>query len=99
MVYVVGSGVNVTTLRGHTAAVRDLTSTSDGLLWITASDDCSLRLWDLKAERCKAVLEGHSSPVRSVCFFPNLSLIASGSTEGNARLWGLEWLMSMEKSS
>lgn len=99
MVYVVGSGVNVTTLRGHAAAVRALTSTLDGLLWITASDDCSLRIWDLKAERCKAVLEGHSSPVRSVCLFPNLSLIASGCTEGNARLWGLEWLMSIEKSS
>ncbi|MBI5251065.1 MAG: protein kinase [Desulfomonile tiedjei] len=99
MVYVVGSGVNVTTLRGHTAAVRALTSTADGALWITASDDCSLRLWDIRAERCQAVLEGHSSPVKTVCLFPNMSLVASGSSEGNSRLWGLEWSMSLEESS
>jgi WD40 repeat protein/serine/threonine protein kinase len=99
MVYVVGSGVNVATLRGHSAPVRAMCSTTDGGLWITASDDCSLRLWDIQAERCSAVLEGHSSPARSVCLFSNLAMIASGSSEGSARLWGLEWTMSLDKSS
>lgn len=99
MVYVGGSGVNVATLRGHTAAIRAIVSNLEGNLWITASDDCSIRLWDVAAERCSAVLEGHSSSVRSLALFSNLSLIASGDSEGSARLWGLEWMVSLETKS
>lgn len=91
MIYIAGSGVNVATLRGHTAAVRTLNSGLDVRYWITGSDDCSVRLWDLKDERCVTVLEGHASSVRDVCFFPNMAMIASSGNDGTVRLWGLEW--------
>jgi WD40 repeat protein/serine/threonine protein kinase len=91
MIYVGGSGVNVATLRGHTAAVRTLNASPDVRYWITGSDDCSVRLWDLKDERCVTTLEGHASPVRDVCFFPNMAMIASSGHDGTVRLWGLEW--------
>jgi WD40 repeat protein len=91
MVYLVGSGVNVATLRGHKAAVRALAPAGDENYWLTGSDDCSLRIWDISEQQCSATLEGHSLPVKAVCFFPNLSLVASGSSEGSVRLWGLEW--------
>jgi WD40 repeat protein len=87
----VGSSVNVSTLRGHAAAVRALAAGPDESLWVTGSDDCSLRVWDLAREKCLAVLEGHSSPVRAAKFFPNGSMIASGGSDGSVRLWGLEW--------
>ncbi len=90
-VYIVNSGMNVTTLRGHRAPVRTVTTGPDPDTWLTGSDDCSLRLWDLKAERCMQVLEGHSSPVTAACLFPNSSLIASGGSDGTVRLWGVEW--------
>jgi hypothetical protein len=90
-VYMVGSSVNVSTLRGHAAAVRALAAGPDESLWVTGSDDCSLRVWDLAREKCLAVLEGHSSPVRAAKFFPNGSMIASGGSDGSVRLWGLEW--------
>ncbi len=91
MIYVEGSGVNVATLRGHTAAVRALDSGPDGRYWISGSDDCSVRLWDMKDERCVVVLEGHSSPVKDVCFFSNAAMLASAGTDGIVRLWGLDW--------
>ncbi len=94
MVYMIGSGVNVVTLRGHRAAVRAVAPAKDERFWVTGSDDCSLRVWDISEQKCLATVEGHSSPVRAACFFPNLSLIASGSSDGSARLWGLEWVIS-----
>lgn len=93
-IYMVGSGVNVATLRGHSDLVRVLNHGSAPDLWISGSDDCNLRLWDLVDERTVAVLEGHSSPVGAATFFPNLSLIASAGSEGSVRLWGLEWEFS-----
>jgi len=94
MVYVAGSGINVATLRGHRSAVRALVAAKDETFWVTGSDDCSLRIWDISEERCSATLEGHSSPIRAACVFPNFSLVASGSSEGSVRLWGLEWVIT-----
>jgi WD40 repeat protein len=74
--------------------VRALVSAGDERFWLTGADDCSLRIWDISEERCAATLEGHSSPIRAACFFPNFSLVASGSSEGSVRLWGLEWVFS-----
>ncbi len=91
VLYTGESGVNVTVLRGHDAAVGVLASSREGDLWLSGSGDGSLRVWDFTAERCLAVLEGHTSPVRAACFFPNVSMIASGSNDGTVRLWGLEW--------
>jgi WD40 repeat protein len=91
LVYIVGSGVNIVNLRGHASAVRALAHGAQCQIWLTGSDDCSIRVWDIADEKCLAVLEGHSAPVRTVCFFPNLFMAASGSSDGSVRLWGLEW--------
>ncbi len=92
--YIVGSGYNVTTLRGHTDLVQALDSFTDGNLWVSGSDDYSVRLWDLRTGEELAVMEGHSSPITAVRFFPNASMIASGAADGSVRLWGLEWEFS-----
>lgn len=93
VVYVSSSGINVSTLRGHSAAIRSLDFLSDSDLLVSGSDDCSIRLWDLKEESCLGVLEGHSAPVKTARFFPNGSMIATGSADGDVRLWGIEWNM------
>jgi len=90
-VYMVGSGINVSTLRGHAAAVRAVANGPGDNLWVTGSDDCSVRVWHLAQETCLTVLEGHSAPVRVVLVFPNASMLASGGRDGSVRLWGLEW--------
>jgi WD40 repeat protein len=94
VIYGVGSGLNVATLRGHTATVKALSDGADENLWVSGSDDCSLRVWDLSRQECLAILEGHASPIRSVTIFANGSMIASGGSDGSVRLWGLEWEVS-----
>ncbi len=91
VVYAVGSGFNVATLRGHTAAVRAVSGGPDENVWVTGSEDCSLRVWDIHAQKCLATLEGHASAIRAVRIFANGSMLASGGSDGSVRLWGLEW--------
>ncbi|GEM_PF-1114628 len=91
IVYMVGSGVNVVSLKGHSAAIRVLAAGLDDHFWITGADDCMLKLWKPMEEECVAVLAGHSAPVRSACFLDNGSMVAGGSSDGTARVWGLEW--------
>lgn len=100
VVYAVGSGFNVAMLRGHTAAVRALSGGPNENVWVTGSDDCSLRVWDLPKEECLATLEGHASPIRALKIFPNGSMVASGGSDGSVRLWGLEWeVTGLERGS
>ena len=94
VVYLAGSGFNVATLRGHTAAVRAVSGGPDENVWVTGSDDCSLKVWDIAGQRCLATLEGHAAPIRAVRIFANGSMAASGSSDGSVRLWGLEWEVS-----
>ncbi len=98
ILYNVGPGMNVLNLRGHSAAVRALACRPEGDLWLSGSDDCSIRLWDLPAEKCISVLEGHTSPVKAVCFFANIFMMASAGSDGSARLWGLEWDLIIQES-
>ena len=86
--------MNISTLRGHMAAIRALDVLSEGGLLVSGADDCSVRLWALNDESCLGVLEGHSAPVKAVQFFSNGSMVASGSADGAVRLWGLDWNMS-----
>jgi WD40 repeat protein/serine/threonine protein kinase len=97
MVYMVGSGVNVLTLKGHASAIRVLAAGPGDTHWITGSDDCTMRVWDLTQEKCVTVLEGHSAPLRAACFLGNGSMIASGGSDGSTRLWGLEWELSQKQ--
>ncbi|MFH0824902.1 MAG: protein kinase [Pseudomonadota bacterium] len=90
-IYMVGSGMNIASLRGHSEPVRAIDVMSDSSVCVTGSDDCMLRLWDFSDQEALAVLSGHVSPVRSVCFFPNGSMIAGGAVDGSVRLWGLDW--------
>ena len=96
-VFLVGSGMDIATLRGHVDVINTLDESPHADVWVTGSDDFDVRLWDISKETCLAALEGHSHPVRSVRFFPNFSMIASGSSNGKVRIWGLEWEVSRQR--
>ena len=52
-------------MRGHSDSVAHVVSLGDGRA-LSASDDETLRLWDLATGATLRVLEGHSSAVRDV---------------------------------
>jgi U3 small nucleolar RNA-associated protein 15 len=61
---------------------------SDPSQILTASDDTTLRLWDLPTETSLSVYSGHGDYVRSALVSPdNASLVLSGSYDGTVRLW------------
>ena len=61
---------NVMTFRGHSGGVNHVAALPDGRA-LSASDDNTLRLWDLASGQCLRVLEGHSDVVNHVATLPD----------------------------
>lgn len=63
---------------------------------VSASEDGTARVWDLSSGRCTKALEGHSTKyeVLRACWAPTATAsssvaMATGSADGNVRLWGI----------
>ncbi|MFL9464030.1 P83/100 family protein, partial [Scytonema tolypothrichoides VB-61278_2] len=61
----------------------------DGKTIATASDDSTVRLWNLKGESLQTLI-GHSKVVNSVAFSPDGKTIATASDDSTVRLWNLK---------
>ena len=55
--------------------------------WVDAKDPKYLEIWDMKTKEVVYVLDGHNDQVNSVAFSPNGQVLASGSNDGNVKLW------------
>jgi len=71
------------------SSLWSLAWTSDQKKLITGSYD-SIRIFDTATWQQIAILEGHTSTVRSLSLFQNDRLLASGSYDKTARLWNLD---------
>lgn len=56
---------------------------------LSASDDSSVRLWDLPTGKVTSMFLGHEDYVRTACFLPNSSseVVISGGYDGTVRIW------------
>jgi eukaryotic-like serine/threonine-protein kinase len=76
------------TLRGHTAGLNQASFSPDGRQAVTASDDRTVRLWDVKAGTSR-VLETLGDEAWRALFSPEGRYVASSGKDGQVRLMEL----------
>ncbi|CAD8203771.1 unnamed protein product [Paramecium octaurelia] len=89
-------------LDGHSSCVNSVCFSPDGTTLASGSGnspfiynskkslDNSIRLWNVKTGQQKAMLDGHSDSVLSVCFSPDGTTLASGSEDKSICLWDVK---------
>jgi hypothetical protein len=77
-------------LGGHGDAVQAIRADTTGTRALSASLDGTVRLWDVAARRCNAVLSGHTGGVMAVSFVGDQGRALSGGRDRTLRLWDLE---------
>ena len=79
-----------TTLTGHTAGINDVTWSTDGRFLCSASDDKTLRLWDVHTAQSLVAFgnktKGHSNFVFCAAFNPASNLVVSGSFDEHVKV-------------
>eukprot|EP00611_Tribonema_gayanum_P014065 TRINITY_DN2532_c0_g1_i1.p1 TRINITY_DN2532_c0_g1~~TRINITY_DN2532_c0_g1_i1.p1 ORF type:complete len:518 (-),score=189.42 TRINITY_DN2532_c0_g1_i1:333-1886(-) len=76
------------TFAGHAAAVRAVRWSADGLRLASASDDKSVRLWDLPTGAHVGTREGHTDYVRAMdASAASADAWVTGGYDGTVRLW------------
>ena len=76
-----------TSLEEHTSSVTRIVFSPDGTTLASASDNRTIRLWDVATGSLKHTLTGHRGNIYSLAFSSDGSVLASADSEGKIRLW------------
>jgi WD40 repeat protein len=78
-----------TPLRGHSQVVNGLVFSRDGRWIVSASDDYTLRLWDVE-QHTSRVLSGHTDEAWRLVLGPDARSVFSSGKDGTIRRWDLD---------
>ena len=73
--------------RAHAALIRSLTFSPDGKRLVSASEDRTAKLWDVRGGEEVLSFQGHTSSLTSIAFSPDGELVATSSDDQTVRLW------------
>lgn len=77
------------TLKGHTNYVWDVIVSPDGRRALSASNDKTIKMWDLATGSLLATFSGHASFVCSVSIAPDGIRLAAGAFDGSIKVWNI----------
>jgi len=77
----------IRTLTGHTAWVRGCAVSPDGAWIVSASEDRTLKIWDVATGTERATFRGHGGPVNGCAVSPDGTWIVSASEDTTLRIW------------
>jgi WD40 repeat protein/serine/threonine protein kinase/DNA-directed RNA polymerase specialized sigma24 family protein len=83
-------GPLIRTLEGHSRVVTAVAVTPERQWVVSASGDCTLRIWELESGLLVRALEGHRKAVTAVAVTPDGRRAVSGSRDSTLRVWNLE---------
>ncbi|MDJ0675879.1 MAG: DnaJ domain-containing protein [Calothrix sp. MO_167.B42] len=84
------------TITGHldavtTVAIREASSlrliAPNGNILVSASQDSTIKLWNLHTGELISTFTEHSAPITSIAITPNGQILASSSIDGTIKLW------------
>jgi WD40 repeat protein len=78
---------NRITLSGHELFINSVVFSPDGKTFASASDDQTIKLWDVASGEVLNTFSGHEAFVNSVVFSPDGNIIASASGDQTIKLW------------
>jgi small GTP-binding protein len=82
--------VPIMTIEAHRDWIRTVEVFADDRRALSASDDNTLKIWDLENGRLLHSLEGHSNAVTNAVVFAGGRRALSGSLDGTLKVWDLE---------
>lgn len=77
-------------MEGHTEEVIGVAVTPDGAHAVSASEDRTLRVWDLESGREVCTLEGHTEGLISLALTSDGTRAISGGRDNTLRVWDIE---------
>ncbi|KAJ3433108.1 iron hydrogenase [Anaeramoeba flamelloides] len=83
-------------LPGHNGKIRCIQRYDD--LLYTGGNDNKIKVWSLKKNKCKAVLKGHSSPIRSI-LTPNKNITLSCAEDPTIIRWPSSHILSTKSTT
>ena len=74
----------------HEGQVKTVTTSKDGKLILTASEDYTAKIWNNNSGRLLVTLVGHTSTVNSAVFSPDNKTVLTASADGTAKIWSVD---------